>query len=524
MKYLVVILLLAAVAVAQTYTTNFPLTENPISEGGKWINAGVVGLDWNNIRTTPGFAFGTDPGTVPYADAWALLIGTWGPDQTAQATIKDQNPNTNCHQEHELVLRGNLSAHSATGYEITVRATNDANSYLLIARWNGALGNFSVLTFLSGSAYGVKTGDVFEATIVGSVIRAYINGVQKAKVTDNTYATGHPGMGFYLDNPTSCSGTSANYGYTNYTAVAIGSNSFVQANSGPSTIQSSNSSVAVSYLIPQTAGNLNVVVVGWGDTTSSISSITDTQGNTYTPAVGPTSTTGLQQSIYYAKNTIGGSNKVTVTFNQAAAYPDVRVLEYSGADTTNPLDVTAAGTGTGTTAANSGSATTASSNELIFGAGTTGTAFSAAGSGFTSRMINIYGNIAEDKLVTSSGSYNATATTSSSNWVMQMATFRSSGSSPPPNPAATVAAISPISGSANGGTAVTITGTGFLSGASVKLGGTAATGVTVVSSTSITATTPAHAAGTVDVVVTNTDGQSGTLIGGYTYTVRRPRK
>src|SRR5207253_7635562 len=112
---------------------------------------------------------------------------------------------------------------------------------------------------------------------------------------------------------------------------------------------------------------------------SSISSITDTQGNTYIPAVGPTSTTGLQQSIYYAKNTIGGSNKVTVTFNQAAAYPDVRVLEYSGADTTNPLDVTAAGTGTGTTAANSGSATTASSNELIFGAGTTGTAFSAAG-------------------------------------------------------------------------------------------------------------------------------------------------
>jgi len=523
MKYLVVILLLAAVAVAQTYTTNFPLTENPISEGGKWINAGVVGLDWNNVRTTPGFAFGTDPGTVPYADAWALLIGTWGPDQTAQATIKDQNPNTNCYQEHELVLRGNLSAHTATGYEITVRATNDANSYLLIAKWNGALGNFSVLTFLSGSAYGVKTGDVFEATIVGNVITAYINGVQKAKVTDNTYATGHPGMGFYLDNPTNCSGTNANYGYTNYTAVAIGSNSFVQGNSGPSTIQSSNSSVAVSYLNPQTAGNLNIVVVGWGDTTSSISSITDTQGNTYTPAVGPTSTTGLQQSIYYAKNTIGGSNKVTVTFNQAAAYPDVRVLEYSGADTTNPLDVTAAGTGTGT-AANSGSATTASSNELIFGAGTTGTAFSAAGSGFTSRMINIYGNIAEDKLVTSSGSYNATATTSSSNWVMQMATFRSSGSSPPPNPAATVTAISPISGSANGGTAVTITGTGFLSGASVKLGGTAATGVTVVSSTSITATTPAHAAGTVDVVVTNTDGQSGTLMGGYTYTVRRPRK
>jgi len=516
MKHLVVILLLSAVAVAQTYTTNFPLTENPISEGGKWINAGVVGLDWNNVRTTPGFAFGTDPGTVTYADAWALLTGTWGPDQTVQATIKEQNPNTSCHQETELVLRGNLSAHSATGYEITVRATNDANSYLFIARWNGALGNFNYLASLSGSAYGVKTGDIFQATIVGNVITAYINGVQKAKVTDNTYATGHPGMGFYLDNPTSCSGTNADYGYTNYTAVAIGSNSFVQANSGPSTIQPSNSSVAVSYLNPQSPGNLNIVAVGWGDTTSSISSITDTQGNTYIPAVGPTSTTGLQQSIYYAKNIIGGSNKVTVTFSQAASYPDVRVLEYSGADTTNPLDVTAAGTGTGT-AANSGFATTTSSNELIFGSGTTGNAFSAAGSGFTSRMINIYGNIAEDKIVTSSGSYNATATTSSSNWVMQMATFRSSGSSSPPNPAPTVTAISPTSGSASGGTVVSLIGTGFLSGATVKLGATAATNVTVASSTSITATTAAHTAGTVAVVVTNTDGQSGTLSGGYTF-------
>ena len=65
--------------------------------------------------------------------------------------------------------------------------------------------------------------------------------------------------------------------------------------------------------------------------------------------------------------------------------------------------------------------------------------------------------------------------------------------------------------------AVTITGTGFLAGATVSLGGTAATGVTVVSSTSITATTAAHAAGAVNVVVTNTDSQSGTLTNGYTY-------
>ena len=436
MKHLVVILLLSAVAVAQTYTTNFPLTEDPISEGGKWINAGVVGLDWNNVRTTPGFAFGTDPGTVAFADSWALLAGTWGSDQIVQATIKDQNPAdlAGCYQELELVLRGNLSAHSATGYEITVRATDDANSYLLIARWNGLLGKFTVLEQLSGSAYGVKTGDVFKATIVGNVITAYINGAPKAQTIDSTYATGHPGIGFYRGIQESCAGTNADYEYTNYTAVAIGSSSFVQANSGPSTIQSSNSSLAVPYLNPQTPSNLNIVVVGWGDTTSSIKSITDTQGNTYTGAVGPTRTTGLQQSIYYAKDIVGGSNEVTVRFNQTAMYPDVRVLEYRGEDTTDPLDVTAAVPGTGA-AANSGSATTTSSNELIFGSGTTSNVFSAAGSGFAPRMINVFGNIAEDKIATSSGSYSATATTTSaSNWVMQMATFRSSESGPPPIP------------------------------------------------------------------------------------------
>ena len=86
------------------------------------------------------------------------------------------------------------------------------------------------------------------------------------------------------------------------------------------------------------------------------------------------------------------------------------------------------------------------------------------------------------------------------------------------NPAPTVSAITPTSGTTNGGTAVTITGTGFRSGATVSLGGAAATNVSVGNSTSITATTTAHAAGAVNVVVTNTDAQSGTLSNGYTYT------
>ena len=61
---------------------------------------------------------------------------------------------------------------------------------------------------------------------------------------------------------------------------------------------------------------------------------------------------------------VGGANTVTVTFNQAAAFPDVRILEYRGV---SAPDVTAARSGNSSTAS-SGTATTTSANELIFGA------------------------------------------------------------------------------------------------------------------------------------------------------------
>jgi hypothetical protein len=65
---------------------------------------------------------------------------------------------------------------------------------------------------------------------------------------------------------------------------------------------------------------------------------------------------------------------------------------------------------------------------------------------------------------------------------------------------------------------VIIAGTGFVAGATVSFGGVPAAGVTVVSGTTITAQTPAHVSGSVDVVVTNPDSLSGTLVKGFAYT------
>lgn len=80
----------------------------------------------------------------------------------------------------------------------------------------------------------------------------------------------------------------------------------------------------------------------------------------------------------------------------------------------------------------------------------------------------------------------------------------------------TVTAVSPATGSSFGGTSVTITGTGFGAGATVQIGAAAATNVTVVSSTSITATTAANAAGVADVRVTS-GGAVGALAGAFTF-------
>ena len=79
-----------------------------------------------------------------------------------------------------------------------------------------------------------------------------------------------------------------------------------------------------------------------------------------------------------------------------------------------------------------------------------------------------------------------------------------------------VAAISPNSGTTLGGTAITITGANFAAGAVVTVGGTPATNIVVASPTSITATTGARAAGSVEVTVT-VDGRAGSLPAAFTY-------
>lgn len=94
--------------------------------------------------------------------------------------------------------------------------------------------------------------------------------------------------------------------------------------------------------------------------------------------------------------------------------------------------------------------------------------------------------------------------------------FTTGGSAP--TAGATIASVSPATGSGNGGLPVTITGTNFATGATVSFGVATASKIVVVNSTTITAVTPPHVAGAANVVVTNAAGDQGSLPSGFVYT------
>jgi len=213
---------LASIAVSPSvnYVTAFPIVEMPISEGNRWLNGRAYGADWNDVSTTPGLAFGTQPGTGRFDDSVAVLRGSWGPDQSLTAIVHAVTPKGGgVYEEVELLLRWSLSPHSAKGYEINFRALNSSESYAEIVRWNGPKGNFTYLVQRRGLAYGIKDGDIVAATVEGILITSYINGVAVAWARDSTYAAGSPGIGFYLQG---ASGVNRDYGFTSFSASATG--------------------------------------------------------------------------------------------------------------------------------------------------------------------------------------------------------------------------------------------------------------------------------------------------------------
>jgi hypothetical protein len=198
---------LTATAPSQSsYTTTFPLTENPISEGAGWTNGTVASNLWNNVKTVNSIAcaanFANTLGSR-YDDPIACLktsVHAFTPNQYVEATVHravGYSPNQSVTKhEIELLLRWLISGTTARGYEFLIG--HDGGCCWV--RWNGARGSYQQL---SAVAYpGVADGDVFRVEITGTTMNAYKNGAAIANqlYSDSTWADGQPGMGFWPVN------------------------------------------------------------------------------------------------------------------------------------------------------------------------------------------------------------------------------------------------------------------------------------------------------------------------------------
>jgi hypothetical protein len=200
-----------------------------------WLNGGTDGLDWVDVISKNGVAYGSrsrmkvaerrvEQGNLEadaaeealpegdYDDPTAVLAGEWGRNQHAKATVFSKDPTDEYFQEVEIRLRSTITPHSCTGYEVFWRCLKTDVGYAEIVRWNGKIADFTSLEKRIGPEYGVKHGDLVEATIVGNVLKGFINGVEVISATDDVYGSGSPGIGFNFG----VGDTNVDHGFTSF--------------------------------------------------------------------------------------------------------------------------------------------------------------------------------------------------------------------------------------------------------------------------------------------------------------------
>src|SRR4029077_8801369 len=122
--------------------------------------------------------------------------------------------------------------------------------------------------------------------------------------------------------------------------------------------------------------------------TLSVTSVVDSAGNIYAVACPTIAITNNQAFMYYAPVTVAsdaGTNTVTLTLSGSGAFVEMIVAEYDGG--LMVLDKTSSASGNSTALNSGNTAAITSPNELVVGYGFGAGAVSAAGAGFTGRIV-----------------------------------------------------------------------------------------------------------------------------------------
>jgi hypothetical protein len=324
-------------------------------------------------------------------------------------------------------------------------------------------------------------------------------------------------------------------GFTGATGVSFGS--------VPATGVSVNSDASVTATAPaQAAGTVDVTVTTYAGTSSPSSA----DHYTYTAAPAPAVTTVTPSSgstlggtlVTVLGSNFTGASAVTFGSTPAASFnvqSDGALTATAPAHAAGTVDITVT-TPTGTSGTSSADhyTYTAVPAPVVTGLSPTsgstagGTTVTITGSGFTNADGVSFGNSAASSFVRVSDTTITAVSPAEPAGTVDVTVSAAGNVSAPSSAdrftytaasAPAVTAVSPSTGSTAGGTVVTVTGTNFTGANAVSFGGIPASGFTVTSSTSITATSPSHAAGTVEIVVSTPTGTSApSTADHFTYT------
>lgn len=185
----------------------------------------------------------------------------------------------------------------------------------------------------------------------------------------------------------------------------------------------------LAYTTSNALGNLLYAYVMIEDTTSTITSVSDTANGAWT-AIGSIKRHDNGQfslQLFYRKNCAAGANTVTVVLSAGSS--TIGITELSGYDTAAPLGqhIETQGIADSVDSGNMPSTTTA--NELIVAAVVSNRVLTV-GSGFTLRVFEDFNaqSLTEEKVAVSIGAYNATAAMNvSGSFIVCVATFKLAG-------------------------------------------------------------------------------------------------
>jgi len=377
-------------------------------------------------------------------NALVAIVGQ-SDDQTATAAVSNSSAQAFTEISCGIATSGALNFEGRMFY-----LPNSAASTSVTATWSGSRINRTIILFeLSGmatssmldSCINIGSAGAVTSLTSGSLTTTNANDVLIYGMVTNSAGLAPTAGSTYTIPTNGSTSTLGGRSFQQYKVVAAtqaGVTTSMSFTGGPASAvglfagfkgAGSSTTVTGNLANAQNAGDFLVCYGAWSDNTSTVSSLTDTKGNTYTQmANSPKTVAGLSLVMYHADNIVAatpGANTTTLVLNASPTTIKLNCVEYAGGPAA-PVDASAGATGTGTAIA-SGNVTTTVANDLLIGGTAVAGTITATSSGYTSRISTSIGDV-EDRPVTSAAAYPFSPTQGTAvNWAAIVGAFKTSG-------------------------------------------------------------------------------------------------